>query len=89
MHSLSGPEAGDRWERRLLFSVLGPRKSLRLHAQGRGTPDRGLKTQIVWALEQMGGELIVAMTPEVPGRCEEDKNFERGQVSMSDKSALS
>jgi transposase len=35
-----------------------------------GSPDRRVKTQIVRALEQMGSELIAAMSPEARGRCE-------------------
>lgn len=35
-----------------------------------GLPDRRVKTQIVRALEQMGSELIAAMSPEARGRCE-------------------
>lgn len=35
-----------------------------------GAPDRRVKTQIVRALEQMGSDLIAAMSPEARGRCE-------------------
>ena len=35
-----------------------------------GHPDRRVKTQIGRALEQMGTELIAAMSPEARGRCE-------------------
>ena len=38
--------------------------------QAGGPPDRRVKTQIVRALEQMGSELIAAMSPEARGRCE-------------------
>jgi transposase len=38
--------------------------------QGGKSPDRRVKTQIGRALEQMGSELIAAMSPEARGRCE-------------------
>src|SRR5688572_13326903 len=37
---------------------------------GATKPDRSLRTQVGWALEQLGIELIPANSPQARGRCE-------------------
>lgn len=58
-------------ERGVFCSLYSDRGSHFVYTPKAGeTPDRGVKTQIVRALEQTGSELIAAMSPQARGRCE-------------------
>ena len=58
-------------ERGVFCSLYSDRGSHFVYTPKAGEgPDRGVKTQIVRALEQMGSKLIAAMSPQARGRCE-------------------